>query len=61
MGLSFVLVKMLVILDVYVFLGQRSKAVSFWGTLLSVDTFYFKVLFFFLFVSSPLVYIKMCN
>lgn len=47
MGLSFVLVKMLVILDVYVFLGQRSKAVSFWGTLLSVDTFYFKVFFFF--------------
>lgn len=46
MGLSFVLVKMLVILDVYVFLGQRSKAVSFWGTLLSVDTFYFKVFFF---------------
>lgn len=43
MGLLFVLVKMSVVLNIYAFLGQRSKAVSFKKHYFSVDGF---VLFF---------------
>lgn len=41
MGLSFVLVKMSVILNVYAFLGQRSKAVSFLRNIIFCGQFYF--------------------
>lgn len=41
MGLLFVLVKMSVVLNIYAFLGQRSKAVSFKKHYFSVDSFGF--------------------
>lgn len=50
--------------DVYAFLGQRSKAVSFKGTFFFVDTFFIPVflkLTCVFFSQLNLVYMKMCN